>query len=109
MGIFNRLKNTLFTNDEARLRAEEEAHFHLEMREQELMDQGLSPSEAVRKARESYGNVLRQQELASDTDLLGGLDGILRDFKVAYRRLRRSPLFLVSSVALLAVGLGCAT
>ena len=91
MGIFNRLKNTLFINDEARLREEEEAHFHLEMREQELMDQGISPNEAVRKVRESYGNAQRQQEQANDNDVLGGIDGILRDFKVAYRRLRRSP------------------
>lgn len=90
MGIFNRLKNTLFTHDEARLRAEEEAHFHLEMREQELMDQGFSPNEAVRKVRETYGNALGQQKQANDKDLLGGIEGILRDFKVAYRRLRRS-------------------
>lgn len=106
MGFLNRLKNTIFTTEEARLRAEEEAHFHLEMREQELMDQGFSPSDAVRKARESYGNVLRQQEQASDSDLLGGLHQHVRDVKVSYRRLRRSPLFLVSGVALLAVGLG---
>ena len=109
MGFFNRLKATLFSTDQARRRAEEEAAFHLEMRQQELIDRGHTPTEAARLARAAYGNQLRQQEQASDTDLFAGLEGALRDVKVAYRRLRRSPLFLVSSILLLAIGLGVNT
>jgi len=33
MGFFSRLKTTLFSREEVRRRAEEEAQFHLEMRE----------------------------------------------------------------------------
>ena len=106
MGFFNRLKTTLFTQDEVRRRAEEEAEFHLEMRAEEYRNQGMSEAEARLKARLGYGNVLRQQEQAGDTDMLAGLEGTMRDIKVGYRRLRRSPLFLVSSVLLLAIGLG---
>lgn len=109
MGFFNRLKATLFSTDQARRRAEEEAAFHLEMRQQELIGRGHTADEAARLARAAYGNQLRQQEQASDTDLFAGLEGALRDVKVAYRRLRRSPLFLVSSILLLAIGLGVNT
>ncbi len=38
--------------------------------------------------------------------MIEGLEGTMRDVKAGYRRLRRSPLFLISSVILLAVGLG---
>ncbi|MCX6611769.1 MAG: ABC transporter permease [Acidobacteria bacterium] len=106
MGFFNRLKTTLFAQDEVRRRAEEEAEFHLEMRAEEYRKQGMSEAEARQKARLGYGNVLSQQEQAGDTDMLAGLEGTMRDVKVGYRRLRRSPLFLVSAVLLLAVGLG---
>jgi putative ABC transport system permease protein len=104
--MFTRIKNTLFAQEQARERAEEEVAFHLEMRQKELMERGLSERQAALQARKQYGNVLQQQEAASDSDLLDGLSGVLRDVKVANRRLRRSPLFLVSSVLLLAVGLG---
>jgi len=106
MGFFNRLTNTLFNRDQSRERAEEEAAFHLEMREKELLEKGFSATEAKQKARQGYGNVMRQQEQTGDMDLFAGLEGMMRDVKVAYRRLRRSPLFLASSILLLAVGLG---
>ncbi len=106
MGFWNRLKTTLFAQDEVRRRAEEEAEFHLAMRTEEYLRRGMSEEEARRNARLGYGNVLSQQEQAGDTDMFAGLEGTMRDVKVGYRRLRRSPLFLVSSVLLLAIGLG---
>ncbi len=106
MGFLNRLKTTLFAQDEVRRRAEEEAEFHLAMRTEEYLNQGMTEAEARQKARLSFGNVLSQQEQAGDTDMLAGLEGTMRDVRVGYRRLRRSPLFLVSSVLLLAIGLG---
>ncbi len=109
MGFLNKLKNTLFHADTTRERAEDEAAFHLEMREQELIARGLSPDQARLEARQRYGNVLAQQEATSDTDVLPRLEAWLRDIRVSARRLSRSPLFLLSSVALLAIGLGVNT
>lgn len=106
MGFWNRLKTTLFTQDAVRRRAEEEAEFHLFMRTEEYLGQGMTQEDARRKARLGFGNVLSQQEQAGDTDMLAGLEGTMRDVRLGYRRLRRSPLFLISSVLLLAVGLG---
>lgn len=103
------MKSTLFSSEEVRRRAEDEAAFHLEMREGELIRKGHAPGKARHLARKAYGSIVRQQEQASDQDILAGLEGTLRDVKVAYRRLSRSPLFLVSSVLLLAIGLGVNT
>ena len=106
MGFLDRLKTTLFSREDARQRAEEEARFHLEMRAEELQRRGLDPRGAAARARVAYGNLARQQEAASDADLFTGLEGMMRDVKVAYRRLGRSPVFFVSSVVLLTLGLG---
>lgn len=106
MGFLNKLKTTLFSREDARARAEEEAQFHLEMSREALEERGIESGDAAARARMAYGNLARQQEAAGDADLFTGLEGMMRDVKVVYRRLRRSPLFLVSSVLLLALGLG---
>lgn len=106
MGFMNRLKATLFGREDARARAEDEARFHVEMRSEELRARGMDAEGAVLKARSAYGNIVRQQEAAGDADLFVGLEGLMRDVKVAFRRLHCSPFFLASSVVLLALGLG---
>jgi putative ABC transport system permease protein len=106
MGLWQRLRNTVAGVDAARERAEQEAAFHLEMKTEELVRRGMEPTEARAQARREYGNAVALQERASDEDVFGELEAGVRDVKVAWRRLRRSPLFLVSSVLLLAIGIG---
>ncbi|MDX2266994.1 MAG: ABC transporter permease [Bryobacter sp.] len=106
MAIWQRFRNTLFPQTTSRAAAEEEARFHIAMRTEELLAQGLSPEDAAAQARRAFGNVLAYQEAAGDRDVFVWLEHWLLDLRVAWRRLRRSPLFLVTSVFLLAVGLG---
>lgn len=106
MGFFSKLRNSLLRGDEARRRSEEEAHFHLEMRQVELEERGLSRAEAGRQARRAFGNVTSFQETTGDMDVFLSLESLTRDAKIAWRRLRRSPLFLATSVFLLAFGIG---
>lgn len=106
MGLFTRLKNTLFGGDSVRLRAEEEARFHLDMKIEQLIEEGLAPRQAERQARRQFGNILKQQEETVDMDILGWLEGAMRDLNIAWRRLRARPLFLITAVALLSVGIG---
>lgn len=106
MGFWTRLKTTLLGREEARERAEDEAAFHLEMREEELLRRGVAPGDAARMARAAYGNVARMQETAGDVDVVVWLEGLMRDLRVAARRLMRSPVFVVSSVVLMTIGLG---
>lgn len=76
------------------------------MRTQEYQESGWSETDAALRARRDFGNVLAQQERTGDFDMFIGLEGWLRDVQVAARRLRRSPIFLSTSVILLAVGIG---
>jgi predicted permease len=109
MGFIDKLRNSLLQGEEARRRAEDEARFHLEMRQADLEDRGLSAEEAAYKARRDFGNVLAHQENTGDRDVFTGLEAFSRDLKIAWRRLRRSPVFLVTSVFLLAFGIGVNT
>lgn len=106
MGLFTRLKNTLLGQDSVRLRAEAEARFHLDMKIDELIQEGLDPRQAELQARRQFGNILKQQEETIDMDILGWLEGAMRDLDIAWRRLRSRPLFLITAVALLSLGIG---
>ncbi len=109
MGFLNKLRNSLLRGDEARQRAEDEARFHLEMRQADLENRGLTPQEARDQARRSFGNVTSFQETTGDMDVWLALEAFTRDAKIAWRRLRRSPLFLATSIFLLAFGIGVNT
>lgn len=106
MGFLNKLRNSLLQGDEARRRSEEEAQFHLDMRQADLEDRGLSPDEARAQARRHFGNVTAHQESASDMDVLLAWEVFTRDASIGWRRLRRSPVFLATSIFLLAFGIG---
>lgn len=106
MSFGNRLKNTFLYREEIHHRLEDEAGFHVEMRERDLLARGFSPEDAAKLARKQFGNALRHQENAAEQDILPGLDAFLQDTRIAVRRLARSPLFLLSSIVLLAVCVG---
>jgi putative ABC transport system permease protein len=109
MGFLNKLRNSLLRGEDARVRAEDEARFHVEMRQADLEDRGLSPEDARAQARRAFGNVTSFQENTGDMDVWLALEAFTRDAKIAWRRLRRSPLFLATSIFLLAFGIGVNT
>ncbi|MBK7831194.1 MAG: ABC transporter permease [Gemmatimonadetes bacterium] len=93
---------------------DDELRFHLEMREQELRSYGRSADEAAREARARFGDVdaarraLRQTEHRAQRrsqwrDALGALRA---DVAYAVRRTLRAPLFTLTTVATLGVGIG---
>ncbi|BDC51054.1 hypothetical protein F183_A33700 [Bryobacterales bacterium F-183] len=108
MSIFRRLYASIFP-DSVRTRAEEEAAFHVDMKADDYIAQGMSPREAQLRARRDFGNVAMMQEETGNRDLFLSLEGFANDARVAWRRLRRSPVFLATSVFLLAFGIGVNT
>jgi putative ABC transport system permease protein len=92
----------------------DEIRFHLEMRMREFIDQGMSPDEARRAARASFGDVTRiATELGmarADRDrFVARRDwwrGTWLDLKHAARALRRRPMFSAATVLTLALGTG---
>ncbi|MEM9404788.1 MAG: ADOP family duplicated permease [Acidobacteriota bacterium] len=86
------------------LRSELEAH--LELAELEARQRGLSPREAKRRARLELGGVERIREEHREARSSLWLEHVMFDARYALRSLRRTPVFAVTVVAVLALGLG---
>jgi predicted permease len=102
---------------DARRDVSDELRFHLDMRAQEFIEQGLSPEDARRAAAEAFGDVH-----AIDAELRGGRESrdhkrarqttfseVAMDVRFALRTLRKNAGFTLATLATLALGIGAAT
>ncbi|MCK5650235.1 MAG: ABC transporter permease [Gemmatimonadetes bacterium] len=94
--------------------ARDEIRFHLEMRAQELIDEGMSPEEARTAAREAIGDVdeiMSECESAREPDTgreggVGFMERVVSDVRHAVRSLGKSPGFTLVTILTLAIGIG---
>jgi putative ABC transport system permease protein len=94
-----------------------ELSYHLELLEQQLIAEGLSPDAARAQARARFGNVsrighaCRDIGLGRDREQRRGrwLAELRQDVGYAIRQLRASPRFAAVAIITLAVGLGAST
>ena len=85
---------------------EREVIAHLELAERDGIAAGLSPEEARRAARRSFGNVDRMKEVHRDERSVRWIDTFLRDVRHGFFLLVRDPAFAAVAIGVLAIGIG---
>jgi len=85
---------------------DDELQFHIEREAHKLMMQGLTPREAQRRARATFGSVALHADDCRDARGIAFVDHLRQDLRYAFTMFRRAPLSAITIVVTIALGLG---
>ena len=88
---------------------DDEVRFHLEMQAEDNMRAGMDPAEARNSARRSFGGVEAMKEQYREWRTVTAIESAVRDMGHALRTMRRNPVFCLTVVLTLALGIGANT
>jgi predicted permease len=101
--------NILLGGNRFRKELDEELSFHIDCLAQDLIKEGMAPSEARRQARIRVGSVERVKSRSREERGLDLVDEAARHFRFALRGLVRSPLHSTTFILTLALCIGLGT
>ena len=118
--ILGRREMSLISGLRARLRSlfhaaateadlDDEIRFHIERETEKNLRSGMSPEEALRRARLAFGSLRRMREEHRESRGNGWLEDALADARYGFRALLRNPVIATTAVLTLALGIGANT
>jgi putative ABC transport system permease protein len=105
--FFTRTRFFFFRRSPAEL--DEELQFHLEQAAESNIAAGMDPEEARRQARVQFGAFEAAREQSHEQKPGWWLGTLVQDVRYALRGFRRNPVFALTVIATLALGIGATT
>jgi putative ABC transport system permease protein len=112
MRLFHRtvaLARALFRSSKIDADLAGEMRFHIERETEANIARGMSPDDARRSARLAFGSVDDFRETSADERPGATARRFMRDVRFGTRLLRKSPVFAVTAITIVALGIGAAT